>query len=111
MPGPKLRDEIPHGTLDMLILRTLERRDEMHGFEIADFIQETTESVLNVEEGSLYRALQRLLIKGWISGTWGRTDGNRRARYYRLTASGRKQLELEMAQYYRVAQAIERILQ
>ncbi len=95
----------------MLILRTLSGQKEMHGFEIADYIQEHTDSVLQVEEGSLYPALQRMLLQGWIVGEWGRTEGNRRARYYRLTASGRKQLTREMAQYERVAQAIGRILQ
>jgi PadR family transcriptional regulator, regulatory protein PadR len=105
------RDEIPRGTLDMLILRTLAGAKEMHGFEIADSIQETSESVLNVEEGSLYPALQRLLLQGWVSAEWGRTDGNRRARYYRLTAAGKKQLEREMEQYHRLSRAIVRILQ
>ena len=111
MPLRSERDAIPQGTLDMLILRTLAGQKEMHGFEIADYIQEHTESVLQVEEGSLYPALQRMLLQGWIVGEWGRTEGNRRARYYRLTAAGRKQLAREMAQYERVAQAIGRILQ
>ena len=69
----------------MLILKTLTRDRELHGFEIAESIRATSEDVLQVEEGSLYPALQRMLIKGWISGEWGKTDGNRRARYYRLT--------------------------
>jgi PadR family transcriptional regulator, regulatory protein PadR len=107
----KRRDEIPYGTLDMLILKTLALVKEMHGFQIANFILENTESVLNVEEGSLYPALQRLLMEGWVTARWGRTEGNRRARYYRLTAAGRKQLEREMEQYYRLTQAIGRILQ
>lgn len=94
----------------MLILRTLERGSEMHGFEIADSIQETSEDVLQVEEGSLYPALQRILIKGWLKAEWGKTEENRRARYYRLTAAGRRQLEVEMERYGRVAQAIARIL-
>jgi PadR family transcriptional regulator, regulatory protein PadR len=105
------RDAIPQGTLDMLILQTLQSSKEMHGFEIASYIQEHTENVLQVEEGSLYPALQRMLLHGWITGEWGRTDGNRRARYYRLTASGRKHLEREVSQYRRVSQAIGRILQ
>ena len=111
MTTPKRRDEIPYGTLDMLILKTLSTTKEMHGFEIADYIQEHTDSVLNVEEGSLYPALQRLLMQGWAIAEWGRTEGNRRARYYRLTPSGRKQLEREVAQYHRITQAIGRILQ
>jgi PadR family transcriptional regulator, regulatory protein PadR len=79
----------------MLILKTLSAAKEMHGFQIADYIQENTESVLSVEEGSLYPALQRLLMQGWVTAEWGRTEGNRRARYYRLTPAGRKQLERE----------------
>ena len=95
----------------MLILKTLARGGELHGFQIAESIQETSEDVLQVEEGSLYPALQRMLIKGWILGEWGKTDENRRARYYRLTADGRKQLARELARYERIAQAIARILQ
>ncbi len=108
-----MRDEIPPGTLEMLILQTLARATsgELHGFEIADAIQRASADVLHVEEGSLYPALQRLLIKGWLRGDWGRTAENRRARYYRLTTAGRKQLEREIAAYQRVSVAIARILQ
>ncbi len=95
----------------MLILKTLAKGTEMHGFQIADSILETSEEVLQVEEGSLYPALQRMLIKGWITGEWGKTEENRRARYYRLTKDGRKHLEQELERYGRVAQAIARILQ
>jgi PadR family transcriptional regulator PadR len=105
------RDEIPPGTLDMLILNTLARRGPLHGFEIANSILQTSEDVLYVEEGSLYPALQRMLIKGWLSGEWGRTQENRRARYYQLTRAGRKQLEQEMTRYERVSTAIARIMQ
>src|SRR6267154_2517816 len=104
------RDEIPPGTLDMLILKTLARGREIHGFGIADAIQQRSAKVLQVEEGSLYPALQRMLIKGWIVGEWSKTEENRRARYYRLTASGQKHLEREIATYRRVAQAISLIL-
>src|SRR3954466_3573445 len=93
------RDQIPPGTLEMLILRTLSHRPELHGFEIADAIEQRSSNVLQVEEGSLYPALQRMLIKGWIRGEWGRTSENRRARYYRLTPAGRRQLEHELAAY------------
>ena len=103
-------DEIPPGTLDMLILKTLSLQGEMHGFAIADSIQGTSANVLRVEEGSLYPALQRILLKGWIVGEWSRTEENRRARYYRLTQSGRRQLEREISAYERVAQAIALIL-
>jgi transcriptional regulator len=105
------RDEIPPGTLYLLILRTLSRGDEMHGYEIANAIQRISDDVLQVEEGSLYPALQRMLLKGWVVAEWGVTAGNRRARYYRLTASGRKQLALEFDQYRRVNGAIEKVLQ
>lgn len=105
------RDEIPPGTLYMLILKTLARHGEMHGYEIANAIEQVSEDVLQVEEGSLYPALQRMLLKGWVTAEWGVTAGNRRARYYRLTAAGRKQLQAEMAQYQRVSGAIQKILQ
>jgi transcriptional regulator len=104
------RDEIPPGTLDMLILRTLAKRAEQHGFEIAESIRAGSGDVLQVEEGSLYPALQRMLMKGWLVGDWGKTAENRRARYYRLTAAGRKRLEHELDSYRRVAGAIALIL-
>jgi len=105
------QDEIPPGTLYLLILRTLARGGEMHGYEIANSIQQISEDVLRVEEGSLYPALQRMLIQGWVTAKWGTTAGNRRARYYRLTATGRKQLEAEVSQFDRVMQAITRVIQ
>ena len=105
------RDEIPYGTLDMLILKTVAVGRELHGFEIADRIQSESNDVLQVEEGSLYPALQRLLVNGWLSAEWGRTEENRRARYYRLTPSGRKQLVVEQARYRRVSAAIQRIME
>ena len=105
------REDIPQGTLDMLVLTTLERASEMHGFEIAASIQQASEEVLQVEEGSLYPALQRMLIKGWISAEWGKTAENRRARYYRLTRAGRRHLEDEVGRYRRVSAAIGRVLQ
>src|ERR1700733_4808794 len=105
------RDEIPPGTLDMLILKTPSRGGEMHGVEIADSIQQASVDVLQVEEGSLYPCLQRMLIKGWLKGEWGKTDENRRARYYSLTPEGRKHLAREMERYERVIQAIARLLQ
>ena len=105
------QDEILPGTLYLLILRTLARGGEMHGYEIANSIQRISEDVLQVEEGSLYPALQRMLIKGWVTAKWGTTAGNRRARYYRLTVAGRKQLEVEVSQFDRVMQAIARVIQ
>ena len=111
MPSRPFQDEIPPGTLEMLILTTLARSGDRHGFEIAQAIEQASADVLRVEEGSLYPALQRMLVKGWIAGEWGRTDANRRARYYRLTASGRRQLDREVESYQRVTGAIARVLQ
>jgi transcriptional regulator len=104
------RDPIPPGTLDMLILKTLVRAGQLHGFEIAEAIRHSSADVLLVEEGSLYPALQRMLMKAWISGEWGKTDGNRRARYYRITPAGRRHLQTEVETYQRVARAIEGVL-
>lgn len=105
------RSSIPQGTLDMLILQTVGAGGEMHGFAIADAILETSNEVLQVEEGSLYPALQRLLIKGCVKAEWGRTAENRRARYYTLLAVGRKELAHEVSAYERATVAIGRILQ
>jgi PadR family transcriptional regulator PadR len=105
------RDPIPPGTLHLLILKTLARADEMHGFEIADAIGRNSKGVLTVEEGSLYPALQRMLLKGWLRAEWGTTADNRRARYYRLTRGGRKQLGAELNQFQRITGAIVRVLQ
>ena len=105
------RDEIPPGTLYLLILKTLAVRGRLHGYEIAEFIQNSSEEVLQIEEGSLYPALQRMLIKGWVTAEWGTTAGNRRARYYTLTGDGKKQLSIEVSQFERVMGAIARIVQ
>jgi PadR family transcriptional regulator, regulatory protein PadR len=105
------RDEIPPGTLYLLILKTLLRSGEMHGYEIANSIQVISDAILQVEEGSLYPALQRMLVKGWVTAKWGTTAGNRRARYYQLTAAGRKQLTVEMSQFERVIGAITRVIE
>jgi transcriptional regulator len=104
-------DAIPPGTLHLLILKTLARSEELHGFEIAEAIERGSADVFVVEEGSLYPALQRMLVKGWVTAEWGSTAGNRRARYYRLTRAGRRQLEAELAQFERITGAIVRILQ
>lgn len=104
------RSEIPPGTLDMLILRMLAHHRELHGFEIAESIRQTSSNVLTVEEGSLYPALQRMLVQGWVSAEWGHTEQGRRARYYTLTPAGRKQLTREVKDYERVSTAIAQIL-
>src|SRR3978361_1112653 len=97
------------GSLDMLILRRVSRRD-LHGYGIVQFIQQSSDNELLVEEGSLYPALQRLELHGWIEGVWGGTPNNRRARIYKITAAGRKQLDLETRQYARLTLAIARVM-
>jgi PadR family transcriptional regulator, regulatory protein PadR len=98
------------GTLDMLILKTL-TRGPLHGYGIAGSIKRFSEDVLTVEEGSLYPALQRLLLQGWVRAEWKMTETNRRARYYTLTAAGRKQLGVELSQFEQMVAAIGRVLQ
>ena len=104
------RTEIPPGTLYMLVLKTLARVGAMHGYGIAQHVQQSTGDVLRVEEGSLYPALQRMLIKGWIVGEWRQSENNRRARYYSLTPKGRKQLAAEIAEFEKVTGAIQRLI-
>lgn len=104
------RNELLPGTLEMLILQTLTRGD-MHGYGIAQHIQSLSREVLQIEEGSLYPALQRLLVKGWVTGQWGRSENNRRARYYRITAAGRRQLDAEAEEFQRMVSAIARVMQ
>ena len=105
------KNEIPPGTLYLLILKALARSGELHGFEIARWIEQVSDEVLQVEEGSLYPALQRMLVKGWVKAKWGVTAGNRRARYYWLTPLGRRQLEVEVSEFNRVVAAITRAIQ
>jgi PadR family transcriptional regulator PadR len=101
-------DSLP-GSLDLLILRTLSLRD-LHGYGIVQFIQQRSGNELLVEEGSLYPALQRLELNGWIEGAWGVTPNNRRARIYQITAAGRKQLAVETRKYAKLTLAIARVL-
>src|SRR5260370_37497130 len=105
------QDEMRPGTLYLLILKALAPGGELHGYEIANWIEQVSDEVLQVEEGSLYPALQRMLIKGWVTAKWGVTAGNRRARYYKLTKAGRKQLATELSQFQRVNHAITRVIQ
>jgi PadR family transcriptional regulator, regulatory protein PadR len=105
------RTEIPPGTLIMLILKTLMRIGPMHGYGIAQHIQASSDDVLTVEEGSLYPALQKMLIKGWVVADWKQSENNRRARFYRLTPAGKKQLAAEIAEFERVMGAIGRVIQ
>jgi PadR family transcriptional regulator PadR len=106
---PKKPDLLP-GTLDMLILRTLKRAPQ-HGYGIALAIKHLSDDVLTVEEGSLYPALQRLLLRGWVKAEWKKTETNRRARFYTLTPAGRKQLGAELSQFEQMIAAIGRVLQ
>ena len=98
------------GTLDLLILKTL-TRGPMHGYAIAEHLRSISDDVLQVGESSLYPALQRLLLNGWLKAEWGTSENNRRARYYNLTPSGRKQLRAEREDFDRMIQAIHKVLQ
>ena len=104
------RTEIPPGTLYMLILKTLLRLGPMHGYGIAQYIQQISDEILRVEEGSLYPALQRMLVKGWVVAEWKQSENNRRARFYQLTAKGRKQLAAEVAEFEKVIGAIRQVI-
>ena len=97
------------GTLDLLILRTL-ARGEMHGYGIAQHLRTTSDDVLQVGESSLYPALQRLLLNDWVKATWGASENNRRARYYTLTAAGRKRLATERHEFDALVLAIQKVL-
>lgn len=106
MPGkPRSDEEMLKGTLDMMILRTL-LTGAAHGYTIAKIIERGSEDVLQVEQGSLYPALYRLEDRGWISSHWGASENNRRAKFYRLTAEGRKQLQRETKRWQRITRAI-----
>ena len=101
--------ELLPGTLDMLVLQTLTLQS-MHGYAIAQHIRRLSDSVLSVEQGSLYPALERLQRKGWVTSKWGETPTKRRARYYTITAAGRKQLGNEIMSFDRVLAAIQRVM-
>jgi PadR family transcriptional regulator PadR len=101
--------DVLQGTLDLLILRTLVRGPQ-HGYGIAVHIQQVSDEVLRVEEGSLYPALHRIEQAGWISSEWGRSENNHRAKYYRLTAVGRKQLAKEEENWDRLTRAVAKVL-
>jgi transcriptional regulator len=104
------KNEIPPGVLELMILTTLSKRGELHGFEIVDAIERSSGDVFSVPEGSLYPALQRLLLKGWVTAEWGVTDGNRRARYYHITKAGARQISDEVTEFERVFTAIRRVI-
>ena len=106
----KERTDLLQGTLELLILNTL-AREAMHGYGIVQRIHESAEDLLKVEDGSLYPALYRMEERGWIKSQWGVSENNRRAKFYRLTKAGQKQLEAQRANWQRVSTAVSRILQ
>jgi PadR family transcriptional regulator, regulatory protein PadR len=107
---PIMTMDLLPGTLDLLILKAL-TRGAMHGYGIAQHLKQVSEEVIEVGEGSLYPALQRLLVHGWVSAEWGQSENNRRARYYRLTALGRKRLAVQEENFGVLLTAIARVLQ
>jgi len=108
MGKPDVPEFLP-GTLYMLILRTLER-GPLHGYAISRRIKASSEEALEIEEGSLYPALNRMLVKGWLTAEWGISENNRKARFYRLTREGRKQLEREAGEFDRLVRAIQLVM-
>ena len=108
MPKPSIPDLLP-GTLDLLILRTLQT-DSLHGWAISERIQQISQDVLQVNQGSLYPALHRLEHRGWIDADWRVSELGRRAKYYRLTAPGRRQLAIEASEWERMSAAIGRVM-
>src|SRR5262245_14380071 len=106
---PDARTDLLHGTLDMLILRTLQWGPQ-HGYAIAQTIRAQSDEVLQVEAGSLYPALQRLAKRGWVAGKWGTTEANQRAKFYRLTPEGKKQLLREESRWSELVGAIARVM-
>ena len=103
------KKEMPSGALTLLILRVL-RSGTLHGYAIAQRIHLLSSEVLQVEQGALYPALQKLLLNGWATSEWGTSETNRKVRFYRLTPSGRKRLEEELSDYHRVHEAIQTVL-
>ncbi|HYP06869.1 MAG TPA: PadR family transcriptional regulator [Bryobacteraceae bacterium] len=110
MGASKQSPELLPGTLDLLILRTLLSGGSMHGYGIASRLKQVSDDVLQVGESSLYPALQRLLLNGWVKAEWGASENNRRARFYSLTASGKRQLAAEREEFRRMVGAIEKVL-
>ncbi len=108
--GETRASELLPGTLDLLILKALSR-GELHGYGIAQHLKTVSDDVLQIGESSLYPALQRLLLRGWVKAEWGTSENNRRARYYTLTAAGRKQLTTEQREFDRLILAIHKVLQ
>ena len=110
MGKPHTPAELLPGTLDLLILKAL-APERMHGYGIAQHLKRTSDDVLQVGESSLYPALQRLLLRGWVKAAWGASENNRRARYYRMTPEGRKQMSREVSEFEKVMAAIGRVIE
>ena len=108
---PKAKNDVLQGTLDLLVLRTLSAAGAMHGYAITAKIHRLSAELLRVEEGSLYPALHRMEQEGWLRASWGKTETNREARFYELTAKGRKQLEAERKSWARLTEGVGRVLQ
>src|SRR5215510_8150959 len=109
MPPPEQAPQLLPGTLFMLVLRTL-ARGPLHGYAIARRIKEASANGLEIEDGSLYPALNRMLVKGWLAAEWGISENNRRARFYRLTRDGKKQLEAESAEFDKLVRSIQLVM-
>jgi transcriptional regulator len=109
MSDAKSRQPLPQGSLDMLVLRTL-APGPLHGYAIARHLHEVSDAFIQVEEGSLYPALHRLEKKGWLQSQWGPSEANRKAKFYRLTPAGRKQLQIEISAWQRMQAAIQNVM-
>ena len=107
---PKTKNDILQGTLALLVLKTLDAQGPIHGYAITSHIQRVSADLLRVEEGSLYPALHRMEQDGWVRASWGTTDKNRQARFYSLTALGRKQLADEQESWARLTEGVRRVL-
>jgi transcriptional regulator len=104
------RSEILQGTLDLMVLKTLAAMGPLHGYGIARRIEQVSEDALRINQGTIYASLVRLLQRGWISGEWGASENNRKAKFYSLTRAGRKQLEAEARNWERIAAVVGRVL-
>lgn len=102
--------DVPYGTLDLMILKTLQAMGSLHGFGLARQIEQVSENLIELNQGSIYPALQRLVQQGWISAKWGLSESNRRAKYYSITAAGRKQLRSEVESWHRTSLLVQRFL-
>ena len=107
---PRPKNDILQGTLALLVLKTLSAQGRMHGYAITAYIQRASAELLRVEEGSLYPALHRMEQDGWLRADWGTTEKNRQARFYTLTAAGRKQLDTEQESWSRLTEGVTRVL-